>query len=353
MKLNLIVSGIEEKKIEDCKALISSFFKDQMKIDKEIAIATAHRIGPIDKNNRSIVVKLIDGRDKGTIYKHAKNLKDTKYYVNDQLPDKQTEEHRKKKQKVQINKTLVDAQQQNIEWKKGELVVDGNVYRNKVVEPANAEILEMTTSQINQLFQIRLTQGQEIKKNGSTFLGFAAKVHSLQDVVKAYKQLRYRFMDSTHIMCAYRIMDPDVAHMQDSLDNGEYGAGRRLLQQLIDESVKNTATFVVRHHRGQNIGPIRFSIITDAAKSAIDAIPADIEKLLGNSIPNPAPGFSFFNNHEERLSRGGLTRRRTRGVSQAARQLNYGQGIKERPKTPTSKNKTNLSQRKQAEDVHV
>ena len=70
-------------------------------------------------------------------------------------------------------------------------------------------------------------------------------MHSINDVVMAYKQLKYRFMGATHIMCAYRILDPDVAHMQDCLDGDEFGAGRRLLQMLIDNSAHNTAVFVM------------------------------------------------------------------------------------------------------------
>ena len=78
-------------------------------------------------------------------------------------------------------------------------------------------------------------------------------------------------------------MDPDIVHMHDCVDDGEMGAGRKLLFSLIDDGVENTAIFVVRYHRGPNIGCIHFDIITEVAKDAIKAIPSSLDRLL--SIP--------------------------------------------------------------------
>ena len=100
--------------------------------------------------------------------------------------------------------------------------------------------------------------GERLNKSGSSFAGFAMKTHSIEDVIGGYKQLKYRFLESTHIMCAYRIMDPNVAHMTDSVDGGKLGAGRRLVQMLAEESFENIAVYVVRHHRGPNIAPVRW-----------------------------------------------------------------------------------------------
>ena len=63
-------------------------------------------------------------------------------------------------------------------------------------------------------------------------------------------------MNASHIMCAYGILDLSVVHMQDCLDGNETGSGRHLLQMLIDNSYKNIAIFMARHHKGPNIGLI-------------------------------------------------------------------------------------------------
>ena len=98
-------------------------------------------------------------------------------------------------------------------------------------------------------------------KDCSIFMGFTTRVHSLNNVVLWYKQLKYRFLDSAHILCAYRLMDPDIAHMQDCMDDGELGSGRRLLQLLIDGSHENVTVYVVRYHKGRNISSISFPCV--------------------------------------------------------------------------------------------
>ena len=92
-------------------------------------------------------------------------------------------------------------------------------------------------------------------------MGFTTRVHSLNNVVLWYKQFKYRFLDSAHILCAYRLMDPDIAHMQDCMDDRELGSGRRLLQLLIDGSHENVTVYVVRYHKGRNIGSISFPCV--------------------------------------------------------------------------------------------
>ena len=267
MKQNLIISGIKEKKGEDCKEVAKQFFKNKLGIKEEIAIMTAHRIGKKD-DDRNLIVKLLDVGNKATIYKHAKNLKDLKnedgdgYYINNQLPEEREERNRLQKTKVKINKSLINAQRQSLEWKKGQLKVDGKFYELQIVKPSITEIIEMDTAQLKKILAQKLHQGAEFTKNGTKMFGFAAKVHSIEQVAECYKQLKYRFLDATHIVCAYRIMDPDVAHMQDCIDDGELGAGRKVLMSLIDNSVENVAVYVVRYHRGPN----RASTVRDDGK---------------------------------------------------------------------------------------
>ena len=170
-------------------------------------------------------------------------------------------------------------------------MVDGQQYKPKITEPSCTEILEMKPNELRQALSMRLNKGDEITKNGSIFFGFSAKVHSLQEVVMGYKQLRYRFLDATHVMCGYKIMDQDVAHMQDCVDGGELGAGRKLLKVINDEGYENVAVYVVRFHRGPNLGPVRFDMISTAAKSALEKLPTDINQLIG---AQPGNNFSLF-----------------------------------------------------------
>ena len=120
----------------------------------------------------------------------------------------------------------------------------------------------MEAKEVKHVLAKRLFSSTQKTKSGSTFIGYAQKAMTVKDVVDGYKQLKYRYMDATHIMCAYRLMDPDVAHMIDCIDGGELGAGRRLVDMLIENSAENMVVYVVRFHRGPNIGAIRFQLIT-------------------------------------------------------------------------------------------
>ena len=151
MKANLVISGIKENKGEKCVDVVNSFFEQTMKIKKDIAINMAHRLGKYGQEKRNILVILTDAKDKGTIYEHAKHLKGVKNddgeesYISDQLPDVQAEQKRRGREKVKFNKTLKDAQQQDLTWHRGELLLEGVPYKAKVEEPICAEILEMNS----------------------------------------------------------------------------------------------------------------------------------------------------------------------------------------------------------------
>ena len=346
MKNNILIQGIKEQKDEDCAKKTDAFFEKVLKVPRKIAFDVAHRIGRREdaERNRTMVVKLKKAGDKGIIYKHSKNLKDItngdgeKYYINDQLPELQEEAKRKKKLKVKINKTLIDAQQQNIEWKRGELLVDGAPYKEKIAEPTNTEILEMPQQSLSKILKMKLYKGDEFNKNGSTFIAYAAKVHSIQQVADGYKQMRYRFINATHLICCYRIMDPDVVHMTDCVDGGELGAGRRLIQMMMDESFENVAVYVIRYHRGPNIGAVRFEMIKDAAKAAISNIPATLGAMIQEPVARNLSLHRSTDASEFMLNDGTITVKkrngngaRIRGGSHVVRSLPFSSKSPARP----------------------
>ena len=331
MKAEMVITGIVEKKGENIKAQLSKFFKEQMQIEENIAIDFAYRLGkPNADYNRSVIIRLKHVADKALIYKHVKNIKKSvnadkeKFYVNDHLPEKLAELQRKLRQKIKRNKELIDAQQQDIKWSKGNLEVDGVEYQPKVVEPTAVDVLKMGKNELQNMLSFKIVEGDFASKKNSKFMGFAARVHKIQDVLLAYKQLKYRFPDATHIMCAYRIMDPDVVHFQDCADDGEFGAGRRILQMMEEQSYKNCVAFAVRHHDGPNIGPIRFNMIVDVAKSALQMLPSSLEQMIANGPPqNNDQGFTFCKQPITISTNTRSQSARSRGASTAARRLSF------------------------------
>ena len=302
MKANIIILGIKEKKAENCKEVAKTFFKEKLKITQDVEIAVAHHLGNKEMDNRRLIVRLKDPGDKALIYKHAKNLKDLKskindegYYINDQLPDVQEEKKRLQKAKVKINRNLIPVQQQNLDWKKGQLLVDGEVYEPNIVEPNVAEILEMDSNSLRKVLAHKLFRGEEVSEQSSIFTGYPAKVHTMQDVAECYRQLKY---------------------------DGEFGAGRRLLMYMVENSTENTAVFVIRYHKGPNIGLVRFAMYVDAAKSTIKGMPTTVSGMISKRKPG---NFSLFANKPTpiTMSNHGRDGQRVRGASVAAKKLTY------------------------------
>ena len=70
-----------------------------------------------------------------------------------------------------------------------------------------------------------------------------------------------------HTIYAYRYGD-----VEGCCDDGEHGAGLRLLKVLQSKQVKDTFVAVTRWFGGQHLGPRRFELIETCAQNAVDLL---------------------------------------------------------------------------------
>ena len=75
----------------------------------------------------------------------------------------------------------------------------------------------------------------------------------MDDVRYAYMQLRKKYGDATHIMCAYRIEGANEPANQDYADDGEHGGGHALFDFLKEQGIMNRAVFVTRKYSGRSL----------------------------------------------------------------------------------------------------
>ena len=86
---NLRVDGISEdwqESWDQTKQKVKNFIKNDLKMDKEVIIQRAHRVKSKNQDSakpRTIVFLLRDYEDKESMLKHAKNLKGTNKYLNE------------------------------------------------------------------------------------------------------------------------------------------------------------------------------------------------------------------------------------------------------------------------------
>ena len=109
----------------------------------------------------------------------------------------------------------------------------------------------------------------------STFVAHVAAVSCRDDVDAVLEELLCdpRISRATHNMFAYRFRLPTGGLASDNDDDGEAAAGGRLAHLLEAMSVEGVLVVVSRWYGGVLMGPLRFKIIADCARAAIESAP--------------------------------------------------------------------------------
>ena len=276
IKHEMIFQGIAETAEEDTLQAVKDFCKEKLKIESDLKILTAFRMGK--GTTRPILVRFSTPGIKGVIYSHLKNLKGMKnakgygYQISDNLPEEASEKQRRLRQIIVSNNSLPHDHRVQMSLKRGNLKINNVPYRKKVDETVGKDILKAETSELQELQEIQTTIKHSIKEKQSHFIAFAVRVASLEEVRKVYKHMSIKYGDATHIMMAYRLDGYNKAYDEDYIDSGEHGSGRRLLKKLVDAQISSAMIVVVRYYGGFNLGIRHFEIIQELADKAIDSL---------------------------------------------------------------------------------
>ena len=127
---------------------------------------------------------------------------------------------------------------------------------------------------------MNMCRGDIQSKGKCHFVGYATEVNSVADVNAAYTKTRCMHPSARHIACGYWIPGVDFVTLRGYKDDDEHGAGRTIYQVLEDGKHFNKAVFVVRHYGNKHLGPIRFQLITAAAKTALEKFKWQSDKLF-------------------------------------------------------------------------
>jgi len=98
----------------------------------------------------------------------------------------------------------------------------------------------------------------------------AVAVEDVRAVVAALMQNR-KVQAATHNIMAYRISQPGGVWVQDFDDDGESAAGGRLLHLLQMTNAVNVVVVVSRWYGGVKLGPDRFKLINNTARTLLEA----------------------------------------------------------------------------------
>ena len=156
-------------------------------------------------------------------------------------------------------------------FKKKRLHIQNRPYSKKVPTPKYGDLLTLSLDERIAAQNAKLINAKEKCEQGNVFQGYAAEVKSLEEIRALYKHLKIKHADATHVTMAYVMNDPNP-EMTDYEDDGEIGAGRRIIEQLTAEQCKDIVIFIVHYHSGRNLGKRRFELILEIAAELVDAI---------------------------------------------------------------------------------
>lgn len=284
MRKNLIVSGIEEPKHETSEQLLNAverFIAEKLQVQQNVPLKVVHRLNYVDGSEyRPVIIKLADINhkqlllSKGPNLKGLKNDKDRYYYLNEQLPDQLAEDRRYAQQWIKENRSKPVDNQLQMKIHKNRLRINNEPYVKKVKPPKAAEILRLDPDDLATTKNASTIYGDSKLHEGSEFISYAAKITTVEQVRVAYRKLRIKYADATHISSAFRLDPPNGPFNQEGVDDGEHASGRCLLGLLQEHKVVNVAIFMVRFYGGKHIGGARFDITRNLAMKALQKIGA-------------------------------------------------------------------------------
>lgn len=277
MKRNLIISGLEQNQNENKEELknkIEDFIKNLIRFRDQVPLKTFHRLGYVDGSGyRPVIIKLVDMDQKiplltaAPALKGQKNNKQCFFYLSEQLPDQIQEDKKYAQFWVQENKKNPTGKEMKIF--KNRLQVDNRPYQRCVNLPLAAEVLKLDMTELYSVKQSQTIYEDSEDLDGSEYISYAVQVSKPEDVRRAYRKLRIKYADASHITSAHRFSPPDGPMNQESTNDGDFGGGRCLLKCLQNLKVVNGAVFIIRYFGGKHSGVARFELMEKLVKKAL------------------------------------------------------------------------------------
>ena len=275
-KAEIIIFGLLEQEDIENKDIVINFFSSKLKIpeDKLPQIDFAYRKGK--GQARPMVVRLAKVADKGTIFTNVTNLKNQlnpnkkPYRIADHLPEQAAEEKIRQRQIYSKNNKAL-ANKQPMEFKKGKLHINNAPYAKKAKAPDAKQLLTMDYEQIKSIAEVHIADGGMETEQGNKFVAYVATCKNLKTVRDLYLHMKRLHSAASHVTMAYRFAGQNIAYDEDFFDDGEHGAGRRLLEKLVSEEKTDIVVFIIRYYSGQHIGSKRYDIHEKLLKAALSA----------------------------------------------------------------------------------
>ncbi|XP_056009389.1 uncharacterized protein LOC130051465 [Ostrea edulis] len=238
-----------------------NLIKEHLGVDG-IEFANIHRNSGDRKPSakpRTITGKLVRFEQKDYILRQQKTKKEAgmeiPFYITPQAP-------------VQINETrkkLVELN--NKYWKEnvqtrliGDKLVfpNGTVYKDKVSTPTAEEILQLDQKEREKIEEMESGRSNTHSEGRNQFSAAAVEADTYANVRNFYKKISMDpvYGKANHNILIYRFKDNNGILHEGYCDDGEFGAGRKMLKLLQDQNIVNVSV-VISRMVGRHLGPKR------------------------------------------------------------------------------------------------
>ena len=227
------------------------------------------------------VVVLQSQKEKYEVLKAKQLLKgllndyEVPFYINDFHPVSQNEKRKYENSVHELNQELPKDDQKNISFRGGNLYIDETLKPPRVYPPQPEDILDVPDDQLQRILDTKLSPGPKIEQSNSEFKAYCISISDHDEIQDAYCKMRWVHAAARHIVCAYIIPNQEFHETKGHCDDGEFGAGRKILDMMKENNIENRAIFVVRYYGGVKMGSDRFDCYLQAAKGVIQQNPTN------------------------------------------------------------------------------
>ena len=271
-----VITGLytEEGKKETIQD-IEVFLEDQIGVS--VPVDDYFTVGTATPRTKVVIFQNI--KDKMLVMQNKKSIQGLQnadknpIYINDYQSSEALEKRRWQQGVIKMNEECEGSVK--IDKHKGKLLVDGKPFKQRIQPPKPQVLLTLSTEELRSIMKMKMNKGPEIEKEGNKFIGFSMPIKTFQEIENAYIKMRLCYPAARHLICAYSLMgDPKESYLlKGYTDDGEHGAGSRLLEFLLANEIEARVVFVARFYSGNKIGEARFDCIIDAIERCVELCP--------------------------------------------------------------------------------
>ena len=244
---SITLTGLDFSNKKDERNLqIESFLDEVLKC--QVLIEDSYFLGDPKAMSRPVVVVFNSIRDKNDVYQRKSELKNYEgvggrgIFINNYLPGEISESKRKEREMLKELKSA----KIKYEYTENGLKVGPNLYRKKIEAPDPTKILDLTSKELERILELPVVKTTPEQIQDNFFIAYSADTENYNQIRDTYLKIRLLHARARHIVCAYYLPGEEIHYTRDFIDDGDMGAGRPILNYMVENEIINKAIFVVR-----------------------------------------------------------------------------------------------------------